>query len=153
MSYDRLITDGFLFTQTTLAFVLLTADFGDGYQAAALIGAEAGLRTWTMKIEVLPDSSEQAPKVDEQTRSEYLWNFFVASKRSGDYPFFVEDPKDDQFYLASFTDHTLSFDILCAKLYATGLQLRQRRVRDQASPIPTYPIIDVPDYGAGEYGG
>jgi len=155
MSYDRLITDGFLFTQTGVKFSILSADFGDGLEAAATI--DSGLRRWTIKIDVLPDSASQVPLVDGQTRSEYLWNFFCASKQSGNYPFFIEDPKDGQFYLACFVDDELSYEVLCAKIYSTGLQLRQRRVRDQVSPIPSYPIIDVPgdvpDYGAGEYGG
>jgi hypothetical protein len=153
VSYDQLKTDGFLFTQTAVAFALMKADFGDGYGKGALISDPAGLRRWSVKIDVLPDSDEHVPKVDAQTRSEYLWNFFVASKRSGNYPFWLQDPKDEQFYLVEFVDDELSYDLLCVKVYSTGLQLRQRRVTDQATPVDSIPFGEVPDYGVGDYGG
>jgi hypothetical protein len=56
MSFETLETTGFLFTDTDIALTLLTADFGDGYEAASVIGSSAGLRTWTIKIDALPDN-------------------------------------------------------------------------------------------------
>jgi hypothetical protein len=139
MSYLQLQTKGFLFTQTSVAVAVATADFGDGFDAGALIGSAEGLRAWNVKIDVLPDSSNQAPLVDGKTRANYLWDFFLTSKAAGDRPFWIEDVKDGKFYLASFTEHTLSYDVLCSKAYSTGLSLRQRRARDQASPVEALP--------------
>lgn len=56
MSFETLIHTGFLFTDTDIAVTLLTADFGDGYSAASVIGSKKGLRTWTVRIDVLPDN-------------------------------------------------------------------------------------------------
>jgi hypothetical protein len=139
MSYEALNSSGFLFTQTAVAVALSTADFGDGYDAGALIGSPEGLRSWNVKIDVLPDSSDQAPEIDSKTRANYLWDFFLASKAAGDEPFWIEDIKDGKFYLASFVDHTLSYEVLCGKVYSTGLALRQRRVSDQTTPVVTIP--------------
>lgn len=129
---ETLNTTGFLFTETTLTLSLLTADFGDGYEANALTGSPHGVRGWSMKIDVLPDSYSHAAAVEGDTRAEYLWQFFLRSKAAGNQPFWFEDPKDGKFYLAKFADDTLSYSILCAKIYSTGLQLKQRRIRSTA---------------------
>jgi hypothetical protein len=73
------------------------------------------------------------------SRAQYLWRFFRVSKAAGNQPFWfeMEDPDDGtrKLFLASFVDHRLSYEVLCAKIYSTGLQLKQRRVRDVESPI------------------
>jgi hypothetical protein len=56
MSFETLSNAGFLFTDTDIVMNLLTADFGDGYEAASVIGDLRGLRTWTVKIDALPDN-------------------------------------------------------------------------------------------------
>lgn len=142
MSYARLRTTGFLFTQTGVAVALLTADYGDGFGEGALIGGPAGLRSWDLKIDGLPDSADQVPLVEGKTRANYLWDFFLASKAAGNRPFWVYDHRTDQFYLASFVADDLSYAILCAQVYSTGLQLKQRRAVGQASPLAGVPILD-----------
>lgn len=129
-------------TQTGIdtAGAVLEADFGDGYGKGAVIGQP--LRDWAMRVDVLPDSDKQVPKVDDQTRSEYLWNFYLASRMAGNYPFWLEDDKDGLFYLASFVDKRLSYEILCSKIYSTGLQLSQRREKDFPDPLDGLPLLD-----------
>lgn len=143
-AYERLNTSGFLFTQTKVAVNILSGDFGDGFAPpSAVIGNPSGLRGWTIRIDALPDSNI-VPLIEGKTRADYLWDFFVASKAAGNKPFWVEDPKTDLFYLASFTDDEISYEILCSKVYSTGLTLRQRRVSGQVSPIDSA----VPDFVA-----
>ncbi len=164
---QTLDTSGFLLTETTGEWAVLSADFGDGYEAAALVGDPQGSRTWSITIQVLPDSIDQVPGIPDDLepgfmmaeggdfvltedgdrillerispRSQYLWRFFRVSKAAGNAPFWIEvdDPDDGQrkLFLASFVDHKLSYGILCAKVYSTGLQLRQRRLRDVESPV------------------
>jgi hypothetical protein len=164
---ETLNTTGFLFTEVAGDWNVLTADFGDGYESSATVGAPEGTRSWSMKIDVLPDSLAQAGGIAddldpsfllteggdfvlteggdrivlerESTRAQYLWRFFRVSKAAGNQPFWVEmdDPDDGlrKLYLASFVDNKLSYAILCAKIYSTGLQLRQRRLRDVESPV------------------
>lgn len=136
---ETLNTEGFLLTEIAGEWSVLSADFGDGYEAAALVGDPAGARTWSMKIDVLPGDIDIAPPVSGSTRAAYLWQFFVTSKVANDEPFWVEaeDPDDGtrKLFLASFADHRLTYTVLCAKVYSTGLQLRQRRLVDVASPV------------------
>jgi hypothetical protein len=143
MGYAILNTTGFLFTETSIEIALLKADFGDGYGAGALVGSAKGLRGWTMQIDALPDDFEHVGPVgdSEQTRASYLWDFFLASKTAGNDPFWFEDPKDDKYYLVEFIDDRLTYPILCAKLYSSGLQLRQRRVRGLTAPPPAFGLI------------
>jgi hypothetical protein len=166
--FYTLNTDGYLFTEIAGEWDLLTADFGDGFEVAALVGSPEGTRTWSMKIDVLPATTKQAPGISHSldpvflltqggeyalteggeqvilesnpaARAEYLWKFFRVSKASGNQPFWVEleDPDDStrKMYLASFVDNRLTYQQLCAKVYSTGLQLRQRRVSGVVSPV------------------
>lgn len=152
---EELNTEGFLFTEVAGEWAVLTADFGDGYQAAALVGDPQGTRTWSIRIDVLPGQratlvaepggewlmteSGEGVGVESQARAQYLWSFFRARKAAGDEPFWIEteDPEDAirKKYLAGFVDHRLSFQVLCAKVYTTGLMLRQRRVAGVESPV------------------
>jgi hypothetical protein len=140
MTIETLNTDGFLFTEIAVEFNVLKAEFGDGYEVAALVGSSAGTRTWALKIDVLPGEwNVGAPAVEGKMRAAYLWQFFRASKAAEDAPFWIEleDPAASvrRQYLASFTDQRLSYDVLCAKIYATGITLRERRVLGVTSPI------------------
>jgi hypothetical protein len=135
MSYEQIQTDGFTITLTAAAANILHAGFGDGYDTAKVMGAE--LRKWSIKIEVLPAFGSKL--VDGQTRADYLWDFYVASKIAGNKPFWIQDPKDDRFYLASFAGESLGYDILRSKAYSTGLELEQRRVTDQDTPVDAIP--------------
>lgn len=174
MTFETLSNTGFLFTDTSIGVSLLSADFGDGYEAASVIGSTKGLRTWTVKIEALPDNFNYIgsnrpspvfallledgspvlledgspvllggitqPKFDPEiptgeTRAEYLWRFFLRSKAAGNKPFWIWDVKTDEQYLASFADPQLTYQIFCAQVYGTGLQLKQRRVKGVVSPI------------------
>lgn len=159
---ETLATTGFLFTETGVEIAVLTADFGDGYEAGALIGSPEGLRTWSVKIDVLPDNFEyigeglllledgtfllaengetislpyDAGIETGETRAEYLWQLFLRSKGAGNQPFWFEDPKDERRYLVCFVDMRLNYQVLCAKVYSTGIQLRQRRLRNISSPV------------------
>lgn len=142
MPYEELNQSGFKFGSTSVRMDLAKGDFGDGFAPpAAVISNPEGLRSWSVTIAVLPDSTAQgqAPLIEGETRAEYLWNFWLNSKATGDAPFWIRDPKDGQFYLACFVDDELSYEILCSKVYGTGLQLRQRRVADQETPVEEIP--------------
>jgi hypothetical protein len=165
---ETLNTEGFLFTEIAGIWNVLTADFGDGYGAAALVGVAEGTRTWTIKIDALPGEEYAAPPVPDnvddphflmlegggfllqenggrivlepnRTRAGYLWKFFRTSKARGDEPFWIEiedpDDGDRKLYLASFVDHQLTYQVMCARIYGTGLNLRQRRVSGITSPV------------------
>jgi hypothetical protein len=139
---EQLRTTGFLFTQLAIALPVLSADYGDAYRApGAVIGNSAGLRSWSAKIDALPDDASHW-LVAGQARASYLWDFWLARKTADDEPFYLYDHKDDVLYLASFADDALTFEILCAKVFSTGLQFRERRVDGVTSPIAGLPIVD-----------
>lgn len=150
MSFELLNTNGFRFTEARLPLPLLTADYGDGYEPpAAITGNPAGVLNWSVSIGVLPNDVATP-------RAEYLWNFWLARKAAGDGLFWVQDPRDGLYYLAGFVDDELGFEVLCAKAFASGLQLRQRRDAEQASPVsvlPGAPQPEWPIFGDTEFGG
>jgi|SRR5215831_2458173 len=135
MTYQTIMTDGFLITRTAAGFAIAKGGFGDGYDAAKTLTEVR--RKWSIKIDVLSDLPG-APQVSGESRAAYLWDFYTARKSEGDAPFWIQDPKDDLMYLASFADDALGYDILRGMVYATGLELIQRRVADQSTPIPAF---------------
>jgi hypothetical protein len=139
MPFLELNSEGFLFTEIAGEWTVLKADFGSGYRAAACVGAPAGTRTWTIRIDALPHAPHPVFLISGQTRAIYLWQFFKTSKANQDQPFWleVEDPETTtrKKYLASFSEHRLSYEVFCAQVYGTGLTLRERRVLGTVSPI------------------
>ena len=172
MDLFTLDTTGFLFTEIAGDWNVLSADFGDGYEAAATVGAPEGTRSWSVKLDVLPGDGQASTIADSltavpgfletedgsylllaadgsrlllgegfrlSTRAEYLWRAFRISKAAGNQAFWieVEDPDDGdrKLFLASFVDNRMSYAVLCAKIYSTGLQLRQRRLSGVDSPL------------------
>lgn len=167
---ETLDTTGFLVTENGLEMALLDADFGDGLGVALRSGSVEGLRTWTIRVDVLPGTEQgstipntlgpsfllteeggylllesggriilEAPVESHDTRATYLWKFFHLSKAAGNQPFWIEaeDPGDGtrKKFLTSFVDDKLSYTVLCAQVYSTGLQLKQRRLPGVASPV------------------
>lgn len=118
-----------------LSMPVLTADFGDGYGAGALVGAASGLRRWALSSQLLPDMDEYSVDYDvdgEQlsaARFEYVWSFYRRHLAQGNKPFFIRDPRTKKKFLASFADRNLSFQALTGKLYSGSLTLVQRRAR------------------------
>jgi hypothetical protein len=154
-------TTGFQIVEISDRWRLHTADFGDGYMSALTVGHPEGRRSWRVRIEALPGAAgfgylrddnpgfvlteDQGHALTEgdgriildvaTTRAQYLWNFFRNSKSKGDQPFWfeVEDPATgNRFdYVANFAADQLSYEVLCAQVYATGLELVERRLPPQ----------------------
>jgi len=140
---DLLRTNGFLFTGTEISAPAVAVDYGEGYRSrGAIVGEPDGLRRWTAKISVLPDTANDCKAIAGKSRASYLWDFFRASKAADDRPFYLYDHKSDQFFLASFVDDALDFDQLCAKVFSTGLNFRERRDPQITSPIAGFAILD-----------
>jgi hypothetical protein len=137
---ERLRTTGFLFTRTEIAAAVLSADYGDAYRSpGAVIGAQ--IRNWTAKVDVLTDDPAYG-LIEGLARAEYLWQFWQARKAADDEPFLLHDYKDDLYYLASFTEDELTFEMLCSQVFSTGVQFRERRIAGLASPLAGLPIED-----------
>lgn len=138
--YELLDTTGFSFTEMAITVSVLKANYGDGYGAGALNGHAQGLRSWTIEVALLPDLDEflifPADSSEGETRANYLWDLFLRSKVAGNRPFRFREHKDGQEFFAEFVEDTLSFQMFTAKLFSTGLQIKQRRVRDFESPSP-----------------
>lgn len=129
--YETLDQTGFKIEDTSINYekTMLTAQFGSGYQATAIIGLP--LREWTVTIEVLPKLdrySIQHPG-GRETRADYIWNFFCRQMDAGSSPFWIRDQKENRVYLVGFVDLKLTYKVFTRVLYSTGLQLVQRRVQ------------------------
>src|SRR6185369_7641306 len=69
---QKLDTAGFLFTEVSGEWSLLTADFGDGYEASALVGDPQGTRAWSIKVDTLPDSADQVGSIEDNLELAYV---------------------------------------------------------------------------------
>ena len=142
--YELLETTGFSFTEMSVAVPVLTANYGSGYGDGATVGLP--LMGWTVEITVLPDLEEYSiyeHDLEGETRANYLWELFLRSKLAGNRPFRFIEPKDGKEYFAEFVEHKLTYQMFTAKVFSTGLELRQRRVTDYESPGETTGNPDI----------
>lgn len=142
--YERLDLTGLNFAQIgdDFAGTILSADFGGGYRATAVVGED--VREWLMRADVLVDLDDEGLLVDAgaqgtQTRARYLWGFYRRHMLAGQKPFWIRCPFEKADFLAEFADTALTYDVFTSVLYATGFTLRQRRVRgveSQGAQVP-----------------
>lgn len=142
MQTETLITEGFLFEAVSIRGSKLRANYGDGYVEGAVIGSPQCLRTWKVKINVLPHTEDYSINAGEhglQTRALYLWRFYERHNVANAFkPFWLRDPFLQQNYLVEIVEEELDYAMLCRLAYSTGLTFRQRRVHgveSQTDPI------------------
>jgi hypothetical protein len=115
----------------------LTANFGAGYSAGAVVAAY-GLRRWTLQADVLPDSDEFTINYivdgDDFTlpRFSYFLDFFQRHLMLGNKPFVIKDPRTAKKYLVGFSrsivESGFDADQITATVLSGGTELEERRV-------------------------
>lgn len=114
----------------------LTANFGAGYGAGAIVSAY-GLRRWQIEADVLPDSDDHTIDYtvdgDDFTlpRFSYFLDFFQRHLLLGNKPFILKDPRTQKKYLVAFPKSVVEsgFDAtqITATVLAGGTDLEERR--------------------------
>jgi hypothetical protein len=134
--FETLDQTGFKIEDTSINYekTLLSAEFGSGYQATAIIGLP--VREWTVQIDVLPDLEQHQLTTERgfETRANYLWDFYCRQMDAGSRPFWIRDKKDTREYLVKFADRKLTYKVFTTKLFSSGFQLVQTRVKGVSSP-------------------
>jgi hypothetical protein len=111
-----------------LSIPALKKDYGGGFESSVLVGKPHGLRRWNLSGELITDLAEQS--VGEKTVFQYLWDFFRYHVTNGNKPFYIVNPNNQRKYLVSFIDSILSFEVFTAKLFASEITLKQRKVEN-----------------------
>lgn len=128
--YEVLQICGDFGLQVGISYARFKSDAGQGYRSAVLVdGAVTGLKSWKLNYKALRQTLDSPAFYyeDEFTKADYLWDFYCRHQVSG-LPFIIRDPRNDQNYLADFTDEIFSLELVQIKLWSTGLNLLQRRV-------------------------
>lgn len=111
-----------------------------GYSDPAItVGAPDGDYNMALVFSALPAAQAQFidPGADfggPQSRADYIWNFFRRHKLNGDKPFVVEfsapgNNNQPQQFEMRFAEDAISYELVMAALYTSGLQLEQARPR------------------------
>jgi hypothetical protein len=142
---ERLDTTALNFTDLTLNHegTTLSADFGSGYVAAAVVNLS--VREWSLSGDVLLDTEEHmidAGEYGPQTRARYLFNFYERHMDAGRRPFWVRVPFEHRDYLVEFAEERMTFDIFTGVLFSAGLTIRQRRVSGVSSPADVTDVVN-----------
>ncbi len=114
----------------TVAFRVLTADFGDGYTESSLVGSAGGTRTWALTYSALHmrPFGAGASSFVSQSRAEYVSKFYCDRMAAGNEPFILLCPRENKRFLVAFVDTTLTFALVSNLLATTGVNLKQVRV-------------------------
>jgi hypothetical protein len=134
LAFERLeyvVLDG---QEVDIEFAVLSAQFGDGHGARALVGSPAGLRTWRIKYDHLArQPHRRTGRFSVESAASYLWGFWCDRMAEGNSSFvrsFV-DPRDNKRkdWLVGFTETKLTYTEFRQRFYTTGIEVRQRRER------------------------
>lgn len=117
-------------TEEAIKFSEFRNDLGDGFRSQVLFGANTGLRRWNISFPSLAGSVSNTTITINGVAinpADYLWDLFCQTKVDGA-PFVIQSKKNDQYYLAEFADDELSYKSIYAKLFTSGINLRQVRL-------------------------
>lgn len=106
-------------------YAVVEATFGDGYSASALVGSSAGQTTFTLSADVWPDDAN-LKQIQNKAAFAYYYDFLQDRLRNGNAPFIIY--WRGAYYLVQMTEPDLSIDVMTADLFASGLEVRGRRI-------------------------
>jgi len=117
-------------------FRVLEFSFGDGYEDSALVGSTEGTLSWKLTFNVLPGAlgQERCGPLSVESRADYLWNFFCDRMAAGNETFKFISPRNGRMYLAAFAETKLSYEMFAARLFSSGISLKQRREQGAEEP-------------------
>lgn len=104
----------------------LTANFGDGYGATALVGSSAGLHRWSLSSGCLMDADNYGNFIGGKPRFQYYLDFIQEHLTTKDV---FEISFRGKRYHASFVNNNFDAEMLTYDLFSTeGVEIKQRRV-------------------------
>jgi len=113
-----------------LGFAEIVQDFGDGYDRNVLVGNSAGQRSFRLVYRLGCRTLTDPETSDVVTESQYVWRFFKRRKQDGAaFNITIYDPETetDTAVLVKFAESNITYTMLSARLFSTGLRLRQHR--------------------------
>lgn len=115
-------------------FSMLENEMSEGYRSTELFGLNTGIRSWTLPMPTLADSSVIAAAVTDPyaatvSRVDYVRNLYKYNRTTGT-PFAYQDPNSGQYYLVDMVNPELSMTKLGkgVDIYSSTITLRQRRL-------------------------
>lgn len=118
----------------THEFSTLDNEMSEGYRSTSLFGLNTGIRSWTLPMPTLADSSVIAAAVTDPyaatvSRVDYVRNLYKYNRTTG-IPFAYQDPNSGQYYLVDIVDPELSMTKIGKgiDIYDSTITLRQRRL-------------------------
>lgn len=130
--FEQLKSDILNITQLGWAAPTLTANFGGGYQAGALV-APYGLHRWSLSADLIPDTGDYTVdyEVDgdplTDPRFTYIFEFFKRHLLLGNKPFVFTNARTEKKYLVSFSETEKDFTQITGKIFSGGVTLIERR--------------------------
>src|SRR5438445_10677504 len=119
-----------------IEFSELRNDLGNGYRSQLLYGAVNGLRSWSIKLPTLADTSIIPALIYDVnntyvSREAAIWNLYCETRITGK-PFAYTCPRRGRQYLVDFKDKSLKYAKQAyVKLYSTGIELEQVRLNGE----------------------
>lgn len=116
-----------------IEFNELRNELGNGHHSQVLYGSNTGLRSWSLKLPTLADTTVLPNTVtgvngETVSREAYLWDLYCETRVTGR-PFVYTCPRNGQYYLVDFKDKSLKYEKEAyVKLYGTGIELEQVRL-------------------------
>ena len=127
---ETLSGEGMNIDEVSVMAEVLEASYGSGYRDAARVGDVGGVAEFVLSAGVLPDDAAYGSLIDGLPRFQYYYEFWRDKVLvNPGQPFLLEHRGG--FYLCDFDPaERYSYETFTADLFAGGLRVRQRRIRD-----------------------
>lgn len=110
---------------------ILSAEYGGGFREDENVFPP--LRTAALSYPTLhKDALIEVSTGVYKHRLQYIWDFYMTSKATGNKPFLMKTPnpaEEDKYFLWVFEDNDLTVNLVDLYMGGTGLKLRQVYVR------------------------
>lgn len=118
MAYKELDYRGNYSVTVSVAFTVLTTQYGDGYEDSARIGSPGGLRSWSLTYSALHryPFGAGAPQFVSQSRADYFYQFYCDRLAAGNEPFILFCPYALKRFLVKFTDMAMTLSLMDTRL-------------------------------------
>lgn len=117
---------GMDFDSVERGFPTLRADYGGGYQDAAIVAGTGGLHRWMLSSGCLPGDVDYGSLIEGQPRFDYYFDFFKRHTTGEDDVFIIVFR--EKTYHVGFVETEISFEVFTIDLFAGGVEIEQRRV-------------------------
>lgn len=125
--------------EDSIKFDTIDCPLTDAYRSGVICGPLAGTKSWKLTLptlageEVVTLTAESRGAITD--REQYIRTLYADNKITGT-PFVFLDANSNTYHFVDFADEQLTMARMRVKIYAAGIELKERRITGVTLPSP-----------------